>query len=274
MRKKLLLGLIILCIIHGNVCAFSEQLIINNLVFPMGERAFADFASIVEGAIDGDRCDKGGDKGRIENVLGANFDTYIVDHCQSDHEGIIFDVDFMDNYIVNYDGADIAIFELVHLDGFDVAVYDGDLNRFTPYQHVVPIAIEGTLGAVLIDLTHFGFEGEAVVTKLRINTKHIDDGSDQAEIIAIGALHSRPIPGLAVDFTGNGQVGLDDTLRTLEIITGIKKQIQPPNTDYIFRMPVKFENYVEIIGNVKMIGELNLNGNITSSQDICIGKCD
>jgi len=241
-------------ILISTICAsvaFTEQLTISNLVFPMGERAFADFVSMVEGTIDGEDCDKGSDRGRIENVLGANFNTYIVDHCQSDHEGIIFDLDFIDNYIVNEEGADIAIFELVHLDGFDVAIYDVNQEKFTSYQHVIPIAIEGNTGAALIDLSNFGFERKATVTKIRINTKHIDDGSDQAEIMAIGALHSRPIPELTSDFLGNGQIGLDDVIYALKTISGLNTQFQPQKPTGIFRG-------VNLCG--AEFGEINLPG--------------
>jgi hypothetical protein len=39
-------------------------------------------------------------------------------------------------------------------------------------------------------------------------------------------------------------------------------------------MPVRIESEVDLTGNFNMTGQFNLNGNITSDQDICIGKCD
>jgi hypothetical protein len=174
--------------------ADASPLTIGGVTFELGETAFADVVHIVEGYVGGHNCDAGGAGGKIENVLGADTSTCIGDHCQSDHSGLIFDVLFTDNVIINGEGNDLAIFELAYYDGFGVAIFDSATGSFTDYQRFVPQeTIDHPVGVVLIDLSNFGFEAGAIVDKIRINTYMLTPGdpvADPGEIAAIGAINS------------------------------------------------------------------------------------
>ncbi|MDZ7386335.1 MAG: BACON domain-containing carbohydrate-binding protein [candidate division KSB1 bacterium] len=104
------------------------------------------------------------------------------------------DVRFIDNVVVNEDGADFVVFEYGVAEAYRVAVSrDGTTANLTAFRQYV--------GTQAIDLSDFGIAAGATVTLLRIQPNPSVPGSGGAELSAeiqdIGALHSRAPMALA-----------------------------------------------------------------------------
>ena len=179
---------------HGTLTSMtlSTPISIFNITFELGEISFADKVTIIDGEINGNRCDLNSiESSKITNVLGSNTNTFISDYCQSNHTGLIFDVKFIDNIIINKEGYDIAIFESAAFDGFHLAIFDETEKKFTDYKEYAPKSLDYPLGVVLVDLSDYGFNENTIATKIRINTKlPVTTATDQPEISAIGAINS------------------------------------------------------------------------------------
>jgi hypothetical protein len=130
---------------------------------------------------------------------------------------------FSNNRIVNSAGPDLIVFELSGAlaagtpdprERFGVSVHDG--AAFTPFVYFDPIAT-GTsycgdpaqcldTFAVEIDLSAFALYGGQLVDRVRLHVFDVELGTKSADIGALGALNSVPIPEPSTGFLVGGGV--------------------------------------------------------------------
>jgi hypothetical protein len=181
--------------------ASASPISVGGFSFLAGEQAFADDASLVSGVI------TGANEETIRTVLvGSN----IADSFNTgDSGGGIVEVRFTDNLVRNGSGTDLVIFELSGdkpagtpdpREIFAVSVFDG--STFSSFVTVTPIATgfpnpaDPTLDvfAVEIDIGSFGVPMGGTTDRVRLHIFNANLGSKSADLTALGALNSAPIP--------------------------------------------------------------------------------
>jgi hypothetical protein len=180
----------------------ARALTLGGFTFDAGEQAFADDGFLVSGTI---RWWCGGGTSIPESISGSD-----LSDCLNNNTGDsgIVEVLFLDNAIVNDPGADLVIFELSgRLDPgapdprerFGVSVFDG--TQFSSFVEFDPIAtgMESFPGAldiffVEIDLSDFGLAPGAQTQRVRLHIFDVGLGTKSADVGALGALHSVPVP--------------------------------------------------------------------------------
>jgi hypothetical protein len=177
------------------------------------ETAFADDAFLVSGTIRFN-CLGGGwgvnpeATSVAEAVAGSD-----LSHCVNNDTGNsgIVEAVFSDNRILNDTGPDLVVFELSGAmaagtpdprENFGVSLHDG--TAFTPFTYFDPIATGTSFCgdpaqcldtfAVEIDLSSFGFPDGHMVERVRLHIFDVGLGTKSADIGALGALNSAPIP--------------------------------------------------------------------------------
>jgi len=175
-----------------------------------GESAFADDATYLSGETVYIFHPPGTDWTSAPGNSTTDLDAYLTGSDITngvDGGGITFDLDFIDNAIVNGAGDDLVVFETIAAESFDLALFDGGLTpfmTFTPIFTGTTVGAEvgstntGNLNAAAIDLSDFGIAAGATISSLRIRTV-VGGGSVPgslagADIVAIGALNSRAVP--------------------------------------------------------------------------------
>jgi hypothetical protein len=125
-----------------------------------------------------------------------------------DGGGMATYLEFTDNLLVNGAGDDLVIFETIAPESFQLALYVSgswtSLMTFTPTStgqtvgQNVGTTNSGALNAAAIDLDVFGLADGATVSLMGLCTKVGCDSSPGtlagADIVAIGALNSAPVP--------------------------------------------------------------------------------
>ena len=181
--------------------AVGSPISVGGFTFPDGEAAFADDALIVSGVI------TGADTEGVRRILvGSN----IADSFNTgDSGGGIVEVRFLDNLILNGPGTDLVIFELSgdkptgtpdprEVFGFSAWVS----GSFTPFVTMTPIATgypdpaDGSLDLfkIEVDLSNFGISPVGFTDRIRLHIYNSNLGSKSADLTALGALHSQPVP--------------------------------------------------------------------------------
>ncbi|MEM7410158.1 MAG: PEP-CTERM sorting domain-containing protein [Myxococcota bacterium] len=188
--------------------ATAATIAVGGFSFEGGEAAFADDAFLASGSGVRHTCLagaaipaasigealSGSDLGRCVNVSGGG-------------DGIV-EVRFLDNRIQNAPGSDLVIFEGSGLlpigtpepaERFGVSVLGS--SGFTEFTDFDPVATGFStpndalhLFAVAIDLSAFGIAPGAQVDRIRLHLRDNGAGSKGADITAVGALHSVPVP--------------------------------------------------------------------------------
>ena len=195
------LSAIVTCILLASSGVTAAPISVGGFTFSAGEEAFADDALLVSGVI------TGGNEETIRTVLvGSN----IADSFNTgDSGGGIVEVQFIDNHVLNGPGTDLVIFELSGdkpagtpdpREIFAVSVFDG--STFSSFVTVTPIATgfpdpaDPTLDvfAVEIDIGSFGVSMGETTDRARLHIFNADLGSKSADLTALGALNSVPIP--------------------------------------------------------------------------------
>ena len=180
----------------------ASALTLGGFTFELGERAFADDGFLVSGTI---RWWCGSGTSIRDSISGSD-----LSDCLNNNTGDsgIVEVLFLDNTIVNGPGTDLVIFELSgHLDPgtpdprerFGVSIFDG--TSFSPFVEFNPIAtgMESLPGAldifvVEIELADFGLAAGAQTQRVRLHIFDVGLGTKSADIGALGALNSDPVP--------------------------------------------------------------------------------
>jgi len=181
--------------------AVGSPISVGGFTFPDGEEAFADDAFIVSGVI------TGADTEGVRRILvGSN----IADSFNTgDSGGGIVEVRFLDNLVLNGPGTDLVIFELSgdqpagtpdpqEVFGFSAWVS----GSFTPFVTMTPIATgypdpaDPTLDIfkVEVDLSDFGIPASGLTDRIRLHIYNPNLGSKSADLTALGALNSQPVP--------------------------------------------------------------------------------
>ena len=187
-----------------NIIAASVQatpIAVAGFTFADGERSFADDAFIVSGVI------TGADNAGVQRILvGSN----IADSFNTgDSGGGIVEVRFLDNVVVNGPGTDLVIFELSGdqppgtpdpREVFGFSVWNG--TAFSSFTTMTPIATgfpdpaDATLDIfkIEIDLSSFGLLASASTDRVRLHIYNANLGSKSADLTALGAMNSSPVP--------------------------------------------------------------------------------
>jgi hypothetical protein len=177
------------------------------------EAAFADDAFLASGTIRFN-CLGGGwgvnppAASASEALVGSD-----LSHCVNNDTGNtgIVEVVFADNLILNEAGPDLVVFELSGAmpggtpdprENFGVSVYDG--AGFTPFSYFDPISTGTSFCgdpaqcldtfSVEIDLSAFGTPDGETVARIRLHIFDVGLGTKSADIGALGALNSAPVP--------------------------------------------------------------------------------
>ncbi len=181
--------------------AISSPISVAGFTFPDGEQAFADDAFIVSGVITGADTE-GVRRILVGSDIADSFNT-------GDSGGGIVEVRFLDNLILNGPGTDLVIFELSGdqpagtPDSQEVFGFSAwSSGAFTPFVTVTPIATgypdpaDPTLDVfkVEIDLANFGVPDSGFTDRVRLHIYNANLGSKSADLTALGALNSQPVP--------------------------------------------------------------------------------
>jgi hypothetical protein len=203
-RVCLQIGFLFVCAGAAN----GAPITVGGFTFTDGEAAFADDAFLVSGTIR--MCGGGFPPATSIDVAlsGSN-----VSDCANNNTGDsgIIEILFNDNSVVNGPGPDLVIFELSGplalgtpdpRERFELSVFDG--TAFTPLQGFDPIATGFNscgdpsvcldLFAVAIDLGAFGLVDGATTGRLQLRIFDVGLGTKSADITAVGALNSQPVP--------------------------------------------------------------------------------
>jgi hypothetical protein len=184
--------------------------VFSSLTFAAGEEAFADNAFLVSGGARS-TCTAVGIPG-IATIKEALTGSDLSDCVNVAGGGAaVLEVSFVDNLIVNGPGPDLVVFELSGplsagtpdpRERFRISVFDG--ASFSAFADVVPVATGiNSFGdpstfldifAVEVDLTSFGLAPGAATDRVRLNIFDVGQGTKGADIAALGAVNSAPIP--------------------------------------------------------------------------------
>lgn len=134
-------------------------------------------------------------------------------HCVNNDTGNsgVVEAVFVDNLILNDSGPDLVVFELSGAlaagtpdprENFGVSVHDG--RAFTPFAYFDPIATGTSFCgdpaqcldtfSVEVDLSAFGLSDGQTVDRVRLHIFDVGLGTKSADVGALGALNSAPIP--------------------------------------------------------------------------------
>ena len=188
--------------------AHAAPITVGGFTFDAGEAAFADDAFLVSGFVRSNCVATGGTAaGSVQEALSGSDIVQCVNSTTT--EGGFVEVLFTDNFIVNGPGTDLVIFELSgpqapgtpdSRERFGLSIFDG--AAFSPFTQFDPVATGFNSGpdptldifAVEVDLTGFGIPPGGVVDRLRLHIFNVNLGTKSADIAALGALNSAPIP--------------------------------------------------------------------------------
>jgi len=192
--------------------AFASPIELGGYSFS-GEASFADDAFLVSGTIRFN-CLGGGwgvtpEATSVAEALAGSDLSRCVNN-DTGNSGIV-EVNFADNLILNGGGPDLVVFELSGAmdagtpdprENFGVSVHDG--ASFTPFTYFDPIATGTSFCgdptqcldtfSVTIDLSEFGLSDGQTVDRVRLHIFDVGLGTKSADIGALGALNSIPIP--------------------------------------------------------------------------------
>jgi hypothetical protein len=192
--------------------AFASPINVGGYSFS-GEAAFADDAFLVSGTIRFN-CLGGGwgvnpEATSVAEALAGSD----LSHCVNNDTGNsgVVEAIFSDNLILNGPGPDLVVFELSGAlaagtpdprESFGISVHDG--AAFTPFTYFDPIATGTSFCgdpaqcldtfSVEIDLSAFALSDGETVNRVRLHIFDVGLGTKSADIGALGALNSAPIP--------------------------------------------------------------------------------
>lgn len=192
--------------------AFASPINVGGYSFS-GEASFADDAFLVSGTIRFN-CLGGGwgvtpEATSVAEALAGSDLSRCVNN-DTGNSGIVEAI-FSDNLILNEAGPDLVVFELSGAmaagtpdprENFGLSVHDG--AAFTPFTYFDPVATGTSFCgdplqcldtfSVEIDLSAFGLSDGQTVDRVRLHIFDVGLGTKSADIGALGALNSAPIP--------------------------------------------------------------------------------